>query len=289
MIKVKVPATTANLCIGYDCLGMALDWWSTFTFEQSTQLRITGCDPRFQTKDNLVLRAFYTTCEYLQKEKPVFHLDIQTDIPNSRGFGSSAMCIVAGIVGCDAWFHAGLNRIEMLEIATGIEGHPDNVGPAIFGQALTAFIENEQTSAMVIPCADWTVLAMIPDYEIPTKQARKVLPKSLPHGHAVKQVAHALGFVQALQVGNEKVLVASCQDYLHEPYRRKLLPEYDKVRPFCQKNEIAHWISGSGSAMVFMSMEKKKLEALKEYIEKELQVSCRSMQIARKGAYAKYE
>lgn len=290
MIKVHVPATSANCCVGFDSLGMALDWWATFTFEPSESLEITGCPKEYADENNLVVQAFKTSCEYLKKEMPSFHLHIDSDIPFSRGLGSSSTCVVAGILACDAWFDTKLNKMQILEIATGIEGHPDNVAPCIFGNAVTSFMEEDKPHMMLVPCSPhFQALAMIPDYPIVTNEARKILPKTLPFQDAVKQVGHALCFIQALQVGNEMVLTKACEDHLHEPYRKKLIKDYDPIHKKCEDLGVAMWISGSGSTMLALSMDAKKMDILEEYVQKDLQITCRPVLIAKKGAWVENE
>ena len=290
MITVHVPATSANCCVGFDSLGMAIDWWATFRFEPSDTLKITGCPEEYADKNNLVVQAFQTTCQYLDQEMPTFHLDIDSDIPFSRGLGSSSTCVVAGILACDAWFEAQMNKMEILKIATQIEGHPDNVAPCIFGQAVTSFMDQGQPRMMIVPCASYHGLAMIPDYPIVTNEARKILPQSLPYQEAVSQVGHALCFIQALQVGNEMILARACQDFLHEPYRKKLIPDYDPIHSICQELDLAMWISGSGSTMLALSMDLQRLEKLKQTVENESpHILCRRVRVASKGAWVENE
>lgn len=288
MIKVVVPATTANCCVGFDCLGMALDWWSTFTFEPADQWLITGCPKEFSGPDNLVLQAFKTTCEKLKKECPSFHLHIDSSLPSSRGFGSSAMCIVAGIEGANAWFGSPLTKLDMLDIATRFEGHPDNVGPALMGNVSVSFMEGDQIYSTPMPCADWKLLAMVPDQEVPTAQARKVLPKSLSLDHTKKQVAYALSFMQALQTGDLTLLEASCHDFIHEPYRKHLISAYEPIHQYCQDHGIPMWISGSGSTMIAIHHASEPLAALQSFADG-LHLFCKEVHISKKGAYVVYE
>ena len=112
MISVCVPATSANCCVGFDCLGMAVDWWAHFTFEESDTLIVEGCPGKFKGQNNLVVQAFYTTCDYLHLGYPTFKLTIDTDVPFARGLGSSSTCVVAGILACDAWFKKGMDKME---------------------------------------------------------------------------------------------------------------------------------------------------------------------------------
>ena len=424
MISVCVPATSANCCVGFDCLGMAVDWWAHFTFEESDTLIVEGCPDEFKGKNNLVVQAFYTTCDYLHLEYPTFKLTIDTDVPFARGLGSSSTCVVAGILACDAWFKKGMDKMEILKIATSIEGHPDNVAPAIFGQATACFMEREDVKMSLVPCANYHCLAIVPRYEVKTSQARKVLPtgmafkgknnlvvqafyttcdylhleyptfkltidtdvpfarglgssstcvvagilacdawfkkgmdkmeilkiatsieghpdnvapaifgqatacfmeredvkmslvpcanyhclaivpryevktsqarKVLPTGMAFKdcvsQVSHALVFIQALQQGNESLLASSCRDLLHEPYRRQFIKEYDRIKKYCDLKQLPMWISGSGSTMMVVSLEKSHLVELSKILESCFsELDYRFLTIAKEGAFIKYE
>lgn len=282
MIKVHVPATSGNCCIGFDSLGMAFNWWSTFQFERAHTLWISGCDSQFGTPNNLVVQAFYKTCEYMKVKKPPFHLRIDTTIPNQHGFGSSAMCIVAGIAGANAWFGNTLSQMEMFELAAEMEGHPDNVAPAIYGSLVVSYQDDNQIWHVTsIPCAHWHALAMIPSTMISTKEARKVLPDMISHKKASLQVAHAISFVQALQTGNQQLLLSSCKDYLHEPYRSKLIPDYKKIHNYCLAHQIPMWISGSGSTMIALDLERSKLDLLSSYVE----MPNYALTISKKGTY----
>lgn len=290
MISVYVPATSANCCVGFDCLGLAVDWWAHFTFEESDTLVVEGCPDAFKGENNLVVQSFYTTCDYLHVAYPTFKLAIHTDIPFARGLGSSSTCVVAGILACDAWFKKGMDKMEILKIATQIEGHPDNVAPAIFGQATACFMEKEDVKMSLVPCADYHCMAIVPSYEVKTSQARKVLPQGMSFKDCVSQVSHALVFVQALQQGNEKLLASACKDLLHEPYRKQFIKEYDTIKKYCGYNNIPMWISGSGSTMMVVSLEQNRLIELSKFFEQNsIELNYRFLTIAKKGAFIKYE
>ena len=290
MIEVFVPATSANCCVGFDSLGMALDWWAHFTFEESDTLEIYGTAKEFCGPNNLVVQSFYKTCDYLGKDHPTFKLTFDTDIPFARGLGSSSTCVVAGILACDAWFGANLNKMILLDIATSIEGHPDNVAPAIFGQACACFMEEDTVRMTIVPCASYFALAIVPGYEVKTADARKVLPSTLSYKDCVEQVSHALSFAQALSQGNELILAHACVDHLHEPYRKQFIKEYDGIKAFCFEREIPMWISGSGSTMLVLSMDKSKLKLVSNMLDASFDhLDYRFLSVAKKGAFVKYE
>ena len=290
MIKVTVPATSANVCIGFDCLGMAVSIEANFWFKKSDTLQITGCPEEFANKDNLVVQGFQSVCDILKKDMPFFHLHIDSPIPLSRGLGSSSACVIAGILAANEWFHANLSQKDLLAIAIDIEEHPDNVAPTLFGQTCVGFMDDGQPHLMMIPCPDWKGLAIIPPYPISTEEARKILPESLPYRKVAKQVGYALTFVQALQAGDELVLSKACHDFLHEPYRKELIAEYDVIKDYCLSRGFPMWISGSGSTMIAISLDNKKLEYLKDWIQKTYpHMECKEISISKEGARVVYE
>ena len=130
MIKITVPATSANLGIGYDTLGMAVSLYSHFTFERADKLTITGCPEEFQNENNLVYVSFVDALAAWGEPAFPVAIDIQTDVPVARGLGSSSTCVVAGIMAAAALTGHTVDRAELVRIATEVEGHPDNVAPA---------------------------------------------------------------------------------------------------------------------------------------------------------------
>ena len=143
MIKITVPATTANIGCGFDSLGMALSLYSTFTFDQNDKFVITGCPEKYQNEDNLVITSYKKVFHKLNKEIIPVKLHIESQIPVSRGLGSSASCIVAGIWAANCILNHPLTKEECLTIATEIEGHPDNVAPAIYGNLCASFMDDQ--------------------------------------------------------------------------------------------------------------------------------------------------
>lgn len=142
MIKVRVPATSANLGVGYDCMGLAIRRYATVTFEVIAHgLEILGCEEAYCNEDNLFYQAFLEGLKYMNETVPGIRITVDTDIPYARGLGSSATCIVAGLAGANALFQNRMNRYELFDLATRMEGHPDNIAPAIFGGLCVSFME----------------------------------------------------------------------------------------------------------------------------------------------------
>ena len=199
MIKVTVPATSANLGIGYDTLGMAVSLYSHFTFDHADTLTITGCPEEFQNRDNMVYVAFEQALEQWGMEPFPISIDIQTEIPVARGLGSSSTCVVAGIMGAAALTRRTVTREELVAMATALEGHPDNVAPALLGAAVCSFTPEGELPR----CLRYNVserlrfITIIPPYEVHTSEARKVVPQEVPLSTAVWQMGRIAGLTRA--------------------------------------------------------------------------------------------
>ena len=253
MIKVTVPATSANLGIGYDTLGMAVSLYSHFTFDHADTLTITGCPEEFQNRDNMVYVAFEQALEQWGMEPFPISIDIQTEIPVARGLGSSSTCVVAGIMGAAALTRRTVTREELVAMATALEGHPDNVAPALLGAAVCSFTPEGELPR----CLRYNVserlrfITIIPPYEVHTSEARKVVPKEVPLSTAVWQMGRIAGLTRGLETGDTELIAAANDDRLQEPYRRKLIPDYDAIRATClESGAKTIWISGSGSTLM---------------------------------------
>lgn len=253
MIKVTVPATSANLGIGYDTLGMAVSLYSHFTFDHADTLTITGCPEEFQNRDNMVYVAFEQALEQWGMEPFPISIDIQTEIPVARGLGSSSTCVVAGIMGAAALTRRTVTREELVAMATALEGHPDNVAPALLGAAVCSFTPEGELPR----CLRYNVserlrfITIIPPYEVHTSEARKVVPTEVPLSTAVWQMGRIAGLTRGLETGDTELIAAANDDRLQEPYRRKLIPDYDAIRATCLEGGAKTiWISGSGSTLM---------------------------------------
>lgn len=253
MIRISVPATSANLGIGYDTLGMAVSLYSHFTFERAEKLAITGCPEEFQNEDNLVYVSLVDAlAEWGEKPFDVA-IDIQTDVPVARGLGSSSTCVVAGIMAAAALTGHTVTREELVAMATRAEGHPDNVAPAILGAAVCSFTPEGQLPR----CLRYDVssrlrfLTIIPPYEVHTADARKVVPQQVALSTAVWQMGRIAGLTRGLETGDTALIAAANDDRIQEPYRRALIPDYDAIRETCLEGGAATmWISGSGSTLM---------------------------------------
>lgn len=271
MIKVRVPATSANLGVGYDCMGLALDDYATVTFEVIAHgLEILGCEEAYCNEDNLFYQAFLEGLKYMNETVPGIRITVDTDIPYARGLGSSATCIVAGLAGANALFQNRMNRYELFDLATRIEGHPDNIAPAIFGGLCVSFMEEGKPNMIRYGVKrDLQFVTMIPDYEVSTKSAREVLPNNMSYAQAVYQMGRCAALAKAMEIGNAMIMKRACTDQMQEPYRKDLIPEYADVNKLCEDaGMITMYISGSGSTMIALTQEETDAGVLAETIKK---------------------
>lgn len=253
MIRISVPATSANLGIGYDTLGMAVSLYSHFTFERADELTITGCPEEFRNANNLVYVSLVDALAEWGEEPFGVSIDIQTEVPVARGLGSSSTCVVAGIMAAAALTGHTVTREELVAMATRVEGHPDNVAPAILGAAVCSFTPDGRLPR----CLRYDVsdrlrfVTLIPPYEVHTSEARKVVPQEVPLSTAVWQMGRVAGLTRGLETGDASLIADANDDRLQEPYRRALIPDYDAIRETCLAGGAkTMWISGSGSTLM---------------------------------------
>ena len=253
-VKVKVPATSANLGSGFDVAGLALTLYNTFTFELSEDgLNIKGCPEQFCNENNLTYQAFKRAAEVCGLEYQGVNIECSGEVPYTRGLGSSSTCIVAGIVGAFAFKDKVEERQEILELATSIEGHPDNVAPAIFGGVTVSVMEEDNVLTLNIPVKhDYRFVALIPPFTLSTEQSRAVLPQILPRKDAIKNVSHLALMVASLINGYDEGLKLGFKDRLHQPYRGDLIAGFDEIMAVLEKDEevLGAYLSGDGPTIM---------------------------------------
>ena len=269
MIKVRVPATSANIGPGFDALGVAFDLYNTYTFEKiPSGVEITGCDEEYRNEDNLVYLAFKKAMEYMKKEIDFgLRIDIQADIPVSRGLGSSAVCIVGGIRGASELLGGILSDDEIIEIATEIEGHPDNVSPAILGGVVISIMEEGKVYHNKIDVAgELKFMALIPDFPLSTEKARAVLPSTYSREDAIYNISRTSLLLSALSNGRFDLIKYAIKDRLHQPYRGDLIPGYFEIMDKCNElGSLGTYLSGAGPTI--MTLHDGKNPELKKSLE----------------------
>lgn len=259
-VTIRVPATTANLGPGFDTLGCALGLYASLTFEKTPEpgLAITGCDPVYAGRDNLAYRAFEDTLDELGVEADGgLNIHIESDIPVSRGFGSSAALLVAGAMGANELYGGGLTREQLLTVVTRIEGHPDNLAPAIYGGLTASLMDGDIPITRNFPISDvWQFIAFIPDFPLATSKARAVLPDTVSRSDSIFNTSHAVLVLRALADGDLELLRVAMQDRLHQDYRRGLIPGYDYIEDLVCCHGGAFAISGAGPILLCVAKDR---------------------------------
>lgn len=269
MISVRVPASSANIGPGFDSVGIALNMVANFTFEKHEGLFITGCPQEYCNENNLVYTSMLKVFEKAGREIFGVHIHMDTPIPLSRGLGSSSTCIVGGLLGANALLGNKFSKEEIFQMATEIEGHPDNVAPAIFGGCTSSFMSDQAYSTKFEIHDKFQFCALIPDFELSTEKARKALPEKIPFADAVFNLSRIPSLLKALESGNEVLLEKALDDKLHQPYRKSLIPEYDKVEEICKRSgSHAVFLSGAGPTMMNIVSDLTFVDKIKEEISK---------------------
>ena len=249
-VRVTTPATTANLGPGFDTLGLALNLYNEIALSvaDATVVEIEGEGAGTLPHDvsHLVLHSAGMLARECGHEVAGWHMRQQNRIPLARGLGSSSAAIVAGLVAANELLEVGLSREDLLELAARIEGHPDNVGPALYG-GLTVCCTSDRLCCLPLPSPELKVIVAIPDFEVSTEAARKVMPKEIPHADGVHNTAHVAMTLAAFLSGRYEFLACGMQDRLHEPYRAHLVPGFERVREAALRSgAYATCLSGSG-------------------------------------------
>lgn len=265
-VTVRVPGSTSNLGAGFDCVGMAVDRWLTLmahvpspaSDSVAIERRGTLVAVTVPVEQDLCYRGFLRACEAAGRRPPSgIHLSAESGIPVARGLGSSAAAAVAGAVAANALLGLGIERDAVAQLCTELEGHPDNVAPAVYGGAVLVVSAATGKGLVVTPLAVHSSLALVfavPDFVVETKQARGVLPASVSHATAVTGAARAAALIQGLSTGEERLLAAALDDVLHVPFRRGLVRGYDAVVAAARRaGAFGATLSGSGPAIVAMA------------------------------------
>lgn len=234
-VTVKVPATTANLGPGFDCIGAALQLHNEFKFTRNDgglviQASGTEADKVQNDESNLLYQAFTKLYAHINQEPPSVKIEIKLGVPLARGLGSSATAIVGGLVAANALAGYSLSDVQVIELAIAMEGHPDNVVPAFLGGCrLAATGLNGWEVCDITWHRDIIPVVAIPDFELSTSEARQVLPTETSRADAIFNAAHLGLLLRALATSREEWLKAALQDRLHQPYRQALIPGYKDV------------------------------------------------------------
>ena len=272
VVSVKVPATSANLGPGFDTLGMALSFYDDLEVEA-----VVGDDVFVEVigegqgevptgADNLVVKSIAFTFERFGQPLPGLRLKAHNQIPHGRGMGSSGAAVVSGIMAAKGLLEGIVEMTErdLLELATELEGHPDNVAPALFG-GLTIAWEDEAGPhhKKLFVHRGVSPLELVPSHKMSTALARSLQPESVPHDDAVFNVSRSALLIAALTQSPE-LLMSATEDRLHQDYRAAAMPETDALIRLMRAHGHAAVVSGAGpSVLVLASDPAERLEAAK--------------------------
>lgn len=296
-VTVSVPATTANLGVGFDCLGAALSMANEFQFvkvETNTKLKILVEGEEASKvgtgQNNLLYRAILYLYHKLEQIPPNLEITIKLGVPLSRGLGSSATAIVGGLLGANSLAGNPFNRSQIMQMAIAIEGHPDNVVPALLGNCLLSVQEAEQWHISPIPWhQDLIPVVAIPDFELSTKEARSVLPHEYSRSDAIFNISRMGLLIRALATNNEEWLKTALVDKLHQPYRQQLIVGYNEVREAAiAAGAYGVVISGAGPTLLALTnpqqVERVVASVTETWANLRVNAVVRSLSLDRQGA-----
>ncbi|NHN30078.1 homoserine kinase [Paenibacillus agricola] len=269
-VRVKVPGSTANLGPGFDTLGMALDLFTWIEMSTAAETRIhllsDGMDGLPQDKTNLIYEVAQLVFDKAGVQHPELEISMYSDVPLTRGLGSSAAAIVGGLAAANALIGSPLSDDTLFQMATALEDHPDNVGASLFGGLVVAFWDGNRAEYIrVEPNEQLEVLVAIPHFQLSTEKARHVLPREQSLANAVFNVGHSSVLVAALCTGRLDMIPLAMKDALHQPYRAPLVPGLEQIlAEATDHGALGVALSGAGPTMLALvdrsSSRKAELE-----------------------------
>ncbi len=291
-VSVKVPATTANLGPGFDCLGLALPIYNEITVEETVmpgsgiEINILEDNESFDVmsipkdENNIAYKAIELLYNFIGQTVSDIKITIKTNIPVTRGLGSSASVIVGGLLAANKLLGNPADEAVLLSIASEVEGHPDNVTPAMFGGFCISSLESDGSviySKLDWPL-DWKITVLIPDYELDTIIARSVLPENISISDAAFNVRKCAMLIDAVYKKDAELMKKSLKDRIHQPYREKLIKGFRELNEFFEDKEdiIGCVVSGAGPAILVISQNDgfEKVKDDVNIILNDLNVNC---------------
>ena len=255
-IKIKVPATSANLGSGFDCMGIAFQKYNVFEFEKiPCGVEFEGCDEKYANMNNLSYVAYKAVCDKIGAKPYVKITEIDIDVPVSRGLGSSATLIVAGAIAANELNGRRLTKEQIFAICNDIEGHPDNIAAAIYGGLCASVVIDGTPITVKYPVSDEIYFtAVVPDFEVSTRDARATLPSQVSYGDAIFNMSRTAILPHAFESANFPIIKIATQDRIHERYKRCLFRNISEIEASAYEcGAAAFLISGAGSTCLCIS------------------------------------
>jgi homoserine kinase len=245
-VTVRVPASTSNLGPGFDCLGLALRLYNDVTVSRGRRGRTPPICAAAATE-------FFAAAEIEDFE---FSCAIKGDVPISRGLGSSVTVRLGTLLGLNELSGRPLKRRQLFQLCAALEGHPDNAAPAAFGGFNVVADDRVQTFRV---SSKLRIVLLVPDLEIETEAARRLLPRLLAHAAAVRNSAHLAQIVAAFASESYELLRGAFADYVHQPFRKKLVPGFDKIVAAAESaGALGAFLSGSGSTIAALALDREE-------------------------------
>ena len=261
-VKVRVPGTTANCGPGFDTVGVACTIYNSLELTLTNSKKLTieisgegeGVIP--VNENNIVFKAVQAVMQKTGENFEGLTIKMINHIPLARGLGSSAAAIVGGLLAANQITGNTLTKQELFNMATDIEGHPDNVAPALFGGITISVVQDGAKHLRFLPARGIIMVVAIPDFQLSTKTARKVLPASVPLEAAIFNISRTAMLVGALCTGDYAHLKYALQDKIHQPYRMPLIPGIKEVFHAAVSNgAFGATISGAGPCLIAFTEE----------------------------------
>lgn len=267
MIEVLSPATSANLGPGFDSMGLSLKLYNSYTLKKTDgTFTCNGKNEDIRNTNNLIIQSMLRALKECGKKTNGFDLNVKSFIPSARGLGSSSSCIVAGLAMGFYLADEKINKDLIFNLATEIEGHPDNVAPCVYGGAAISFkAYNEYKITGFNINKKYKFVAFIPDFRLSTIKAREVLPEKYSRSDMVYNISRSAALPLAFERGDSQLLKYALDDKIHQPYRKELIKNYDKIFMLTQKNGfIGTYLSGAGPTIMGIYDENADILSLKD-------------------------
>ncbi|MGC8677865.1 MAG: homoserine kinase [Hydrogenobaculum sp.] len=286
---LKVPASMSNLGAGFDTFGLAVNLYNIFNVKSSNTFSISFVDLDIKPQENLFLKVYKRCIETFNEEEIPVSITIKTEIPFSRGLGSSSSAIIAAIKIFDILYRKGLSYDDIFKIAYEFEPHPDNLVPALVGGFNVCLKDDHHTffNKLDFP-EELKILAIIPDIKISTEEARKILPTKIDIKDAIYNIQRSNLLLSSLVSKRFELLKEAVKDKLHQPYRKSLIPNYDDIEKIAYDSDaLAVFISGSGSTIGVFTLRNECLICKRASIflsAKNIKSSCKILSVDKEGA-----
>lgn len=303
-VTVKVPATSANLGPGFDCLGLALPIYNEITVEETVmpgsgvEINIIDETEKYDTlsipkdENNIVYKAIELLYSFIGQTASDMKITIKTNIPVTRGLGSSAAVIVGGLMAANQLLGIPADEAVLLSIASEVEGHPDNVTPAMMGGFCVASLDEDGSVAYskILWPENWKLTVLIPDYELDTKIARSILPEAISIPDAAFNIRKASMLIDAVYRQDAELMKKCLKDKLHQPYRQELIKGFKELTELLENKDdiLGCVISGAGPTIMVISkndgFEKVENEVKQIFADYNVDCDIRTLDIENEGS-----